>query len=202
MLSTLFIVLRPLIARADGGIVRLHQASGPFLVTLFVSSEVVRAGPADVSVLVQQRTNGDAILDAAVGLTFIPPTGSMSRADSFCGRPSAAITPDLPDATEGTLNVKATREQTANKLLYAAILKLNATGNWRLQLNISRGPDNAIFECVLPVSAASTNLRPLRPYLFLPPIIIAFFAMNQWLRKGVLERSGLIVERELRLRNE
>jgi hypothetical protein len=77
--------------------------------------------------------------------------------------------------------VRATREQASNKLLYAALLKFNAAGDWRLHVTVSRGTGSANFDCVLPV-ASSAKLQGLWPYLAFPPIAIIAFAMNQWLR--------------------
>jgi hypothetical protein len=85
--------------------------------------------------------------------------------------------------------VRATREQASNKLLYAALLKLDAAGNWRLNVAVSRSSDSASFDCVLPVTIPSAGLSGLWPYLAFPPIAIAAFALNQKLRKHSLERG-------------
>lgn len=188
-LATFFAVLCPMIAGADGGIVRLHAVQGPFLVTLFVPLEIARDAPADISVLVQQRTNGETILDAEVGFTLIPPAGSRRQEDLFCGMPSAAAAPGITELPLQTLKIKATREQASNKLLYAALTKFDASGNWRLRADVTRGFDNAVFECTIPVSSASSSLQGLLPYLLLPPIAVTVFAMNQYLRRRNLQQG-------------
>lgn len=188
-LTTFFTVWCPIIAAADGGIVRLHEAQGPFLVTLFVPPEIARNALADISLLIQQRTTGEPILDANVGLTLIPLDGSMRQEDLFCGMPSAAAVPGISRAELGTLKVNATHNQASNKLLYSALMKLNANGNWKLRAEVSRGSENAILECTISVSATSSSRHGLWPYLLLPPIAVTVFAMNQYLRSRNLQQG-------------
>src|SRR5262249_44815805 len=139
------------LAKGDGGIVLFHEARDPFSVTIFVAPETARGGLADLSVLVQWRTNGQVVLDADVSLTLDPPTGStMSQTDPVCSLPWAAAGVQFPDGIPLPMTVRATRAQAANKLLYAAPLKLNAAGDWRLHVIVSRGSDYARFDCLLP----------------------------------------------------
>jgi len=187
IVTALFTMLAPRFARADGGIVRLRETQGPFLVTVFVSPEVVE-GVTDVSVLVQNRKGGDVVLDADVNLVVDPPDGMSSKeSDPLCGLSSMAVASRSSDLAPA--NVRATREQASNKLLYAAPLKLDATGDWRLHVTVSRGTDSAGFDCVLPVTRPSIGLTGLWPYLIFPPIVMSAFALNQWLRRHSLERG-------------
>ena len=186
--TALCLMLTPRIARGDGGIVQLRQTRGPFSVTVLVSTETVSGGLTDVSVLVQSQKNGDVVLDAEVTLSLIPPEGVAMNSDPFCGSYGAAFQP--ANVTLHSLTVRATREQASNKLLYAALLKLDAAGNWPLQVNVSRGPDNARFDCLLPVSTISPRLSGVWPWLAFPPIAIAVFALNQKLRRNSLEKPA------------
>jgi hypothetical protein len=187
--TALCIMLAPRLARGDGGIVHLRETRGPFSVTVFVSPEAVSGGLTDVSVLVQSQKNGGVVLDAEVMLSVIPPEGvAMNESDPFCGPYGAAFQP--ANVTPHSLTVRATREQASNKLLYAAPIKLDAYGNWHLHVLVSRTSDNADFDCQLPVSAASAKLGGLWPYLALPPIAIAVFALNQKLRRNSLEKGA------------
>lgn len=183
-LTALAVMLAPCVARGDGGIIQLHETRGPFLVTVFISPEAVSGGLTDVSVLVQAKKNGGVVLNADVSLSLIPPDGvTTSELDPFCG-------PALQSAngTPHSATVRATREQASNKLLYAAVVKLGAPGNWPLQVAVSRGSDRASFDCVLPVTTTSARLSGLWPCLAFPPIAIALFALNQKLRKSSLEK--------------
>jgi hypothetical protein len=53
--AVLVFLLHPCLAQAHLGIVRLREAQGPFVITVFTSSELVRGQATDVSVLVQRR---------------------------------------------------------------------------------------------------------------------------------------------------
>jgi hypothetical protein len=88
-----------------------------------------------------------------------------------------------PDVPPHPMTVRATREQASNKLLYAAPVELNAAGDWRVQVLVSRGADTASFGCVLPVALASSDLKGLWPLLALVPIVITAFVINQRLRR-------------------
>jgi hypothetical protein len=187
---TLFAMLAPPLAFGDGGVIQLHEAQGPFLVTVFVSPEAAHGRLMDVSVLVQQRTNGEVILDAEVGLAVDPPNGlSTSASEPLCGLPPTGAGLQSPDLPQPQATVRATREQASNKLLYAAGLNLNAAGDWRLHVDVSRGPDHARFNCLVPVTRTSAKLSGLWPYLALPAIVITAFAMNQRLRRYSLEKG-------------
>jgi hypothetical protein len=139
--------------------------------------------------LVQSQKNGDLVLDADVSLSLMPPDdATLNELDPFCG-PSGGDSVQSANVTPHSLTVHATREQASNKLLYAAPIKLSATGNWRLKLTVSRSSDSASFDCLLPVTKPSARLSGLWPYLAFPPIVIAAFALNQKLRKRSLERG-------------
>ncbi len=174
-------------AKGDGGIIRLQQTQGPFSVTVFSSPEAAAGGLADLSVLIQGRESGKVILDADVSLTLSPPAGQIvKQSDPFCGPPTGAM--HLPEVASNVASVRATREQASNKLLYAARVELNAPGNWKLRLLVSRGSDTARFDCLLPVTLSSGELAGLWPYLSLPPLVVALFAVNQWLRRQSLQK--------------
>jgi hypothetical protein len=177
----------PRLAKGDGGIIRLREAQGPFSVTVFSSPESASGGLADVSALIQERETGKVVLDADVSFTLSPPDGSApSQSDEFCGS-SKALT-RLPDEMNNHSTVRATREQASNKLLYAAPLELNAPGDWKLHVVVSRGTDTARFDCRLPVTLSSGKLTELWPYLSLPPLVVIAFALNQWLGRESLQK--------------
>ncbi len=53
------VILHPSsLARADGGAVRLRQRSGGYQIAVFTEPTPLRAGPVDVSVLVQDAETG------------------------------------------------------------------------------------------------------------------------------------------------
>ena len=63
---------------ADGGLLRTRQQAGPFIVSIFTAPEPLRAGPVDVSVLVQ--SSGGAVLsDAVVDILLESATPPIER---------------------------------------------------------------------------------------------------------------------------
>src|SRR6266478_1753293 len=90
-------------AQADGGFVELHQEVGPFVVTVFSAPGPLRAGPVDITVLVQDRASGQPLLDGEV-LVRLKKEGAT------------------------TLVERAMREVAQNKLLYSALINLPEAG--------------------------------------------------------------------------
>ena len=56
-------------AHGDGGTMLLHQDAGAFTITLFAAPQPLHAGAADLSVLVQDRSSGEVLLDPVIDLT-------------------------------------------------------------------------------------------------------------------------------------
>jgi hypothetical protein len=154
------VILAPLVARADGGTVQLHEASGPFVVTVFTAPETLRAGPIDTSVLIQDRETGRVILDAAVNLAV----------------QSAA-------ATGPRFQIRATHAQARNKLLQAATIDIPAAGWWTMHISVSRNGAQAAVATKVLVQPEAPPLAGIWPYLILPPVAIALFALHQALRR-------------------
>ena len=180
--TTLLVLFVPRLAKGDGEIVRLREVQGPFSITVFSSPEAASGGLTDVSALIQERESGKVILDADVRLALIPPDGSAPKqSDELCAVPATGTRP-LQELNSPT-SVRATREQASNKLLYSAPVELNVPGNWKLHVLVSRGTDTARFDCLLPGALSSGKLIGLIPYLLLPPLVVAAFALNQWLRR-------------------
>jgi hypothetical protein len=185
IMSLLVLALSSDDVRADGGIMRVREVQGPFVVTIFTASELLQDGPVDVSVMVQERNSNDAILDANVNLIFTPPAVSMAEPiEQICGvAGEAGLGPHSEKFT-----VAATRRQASNKLLYAAPVKFGAAGNWQLQAFIQRESDAVKIACRLQVGPPPRKLLGLFPYLIFPPLMVAVFALNQRLRRQLWEK--------------
>jgi hypothetical protein len=167
-------------ARADGGVVRLRDVQGPFIVTIFTASEVAANCPSDVSVMVQRRDSSEAILDAKVDLFFtISAALVVEPTEEICGQSGAAPL----ESHVSRYTVSATHEQASNKLLYAARIKFSNAGDWRLQAFVERGKDAVTFACNIPVALPPHGVTGLQLYLVLPPLMVSLFAMNHSLRK-------------------
>ena len=154
------VMLAPLVAHADGGTVQLREASGPLVVTVFTAPETFRAGPIDTSVLVQDRESGRVILDATVDLAFQPASG-----------------------TGAWLQARATHGQARNKLLQAGTIDMPAAGWWTMQISVSQNGAQAVVATKVLVLPAAPRLAAIWPFVILPPVAIALFALHQTLRR-------------------
>jgi cytochrome c oxidase assembly factor CtaG len=119
--------LAPTAIDTDGDVVRVQQISGPFRITVLTEPDPLPAGPCDVSVLVQDRDTGEAILDAPVSL--------------FITSPKAAGDPP-------TL-VPATVEASSLKLLESGTVTLPHAGAWNLRVSVRRGASQAEVQSTL-----------------------------------------------------
>ncbi len=142
---------------ADGGAVQFRRQSGPLLITVFAAPSPLRAGIADLSVMVEEARNRQTVLDAEVGLRI--------------SRPG-----------ETDIVLPATRAQAVNKLLYAAYPALPSAGDWRLtvQVNLRGQPIEA--EGMITVLPRQPAARKYWLYLALVPLGVVLFVINQWLK--------------------
>jgi len=160
----LAMIFCPSVVKADGGVVRATETQGPFIITIFTPPEISRDLPAEVAVMVQRRATGEVMMDAAVDLSFIPPAGATIQSN-------------------GLSAIRATRDRSANKLLYGSSAVFPSVGDWQMRASVRQGGENASVSCLLPVGMPARRLAGLWPCLALPPFVIALFVMNQWLRR-------------------
>lgn len=146
-------------ALGDGGVVQVRQADGPFVLTVFTAPTPLRAGPGDISVLVQTRDGNAPVLDANIRLTLTPTTTDTAP-----------------------IHTAVTRRHATNKLLYAAPVSLPSAGSWDLRVTAQRGQDVARVSCSIAVAAALPPLLAQWPYLAFPPVAVLIFTLHQWLR--------------------
>src|SRR5260221_5731365 len=129
--AVLAFLLPPCFAEGHSlGIVRLRDARGPFVITVFTSPELVSGRAADISVLIQRRDSNEAVLDAIVSFVLTPPRSSILKdTEPMCGQPGPVTT---LGAQDGQTTILARREQSPNKLLYTALVNFPLTGLWEL----------------------------------------------------------------------
>ena len=104
VLLSSFILHPSSLARADGGAVRLHQRAGGYQIAVFTSPTPFRAGPVDVSVLVQDAATEECVPEAQVTVCLKAPGA---------GR---------------ILECPATTEAATNRLFHAAVFRTTGTG--------------------------------------------------------------------------
>ncbi|HVJ09397.1 MAG TPA: hypothetical protein VM554_13545 [Acidisarcina sp.] len=141
-------------AYADGGRVRLQQASGDFVITLFTSPEPLTTGEADFSVLVQDRSTQQVVLDALVDLELRSPSGEAET--SFLTHGGAS-----------------------NKILQGATVRLPRTGTWRATVMVHRGAEKAACSTSFDVAASHSRRTLVLIFLILPLLVIALFLVHQ-----------------------
>jgi hypothetical protein len=164
--------LLPVSAFADGGAVLSQQTSGPWRVTLFGSPSPLRAGPTDLSVMIQDAKTGEPVMDKTVAIKVRATVNPTSE---------AWIPPCCSMKGSGEA-VPATHANAQNKLLYAANLVLPSSGAHDVIVNIG-GADGEFLESKIDVQPPPAPLSAYWTYLALPPMFVGIFALNQRLRR-------------------
>jgi hypothetical protein len=146
-------------ARADGGAMLLHQDAGAFTITLFAAPQPMHTGAADLSVMVQDRSSGEILLDPVIDLTVAPAVASVTQQ-----------------------TVRLAKSQASNRLLQASTVHFSSAGKWRLTLAVRRGNDTAqlVTECT--VEPDHSRARLVWFYVLLPVGIILLFVFHQVLK--------------------
>jgi hypothetical protein len=140
-------------ALADGGRVRLRQDAGPFAITVFTAPDPLTVGPADVSVLVQNREDGAVLLDAGVEVRLTGPGAATAR--SYPAGPGA------------------------NRLMKAAAVGFPTAGTWRLEVIVHRASEASMVSGTCAVEPAASRLEAIWPFLAVPPLAVALFALRE-----------------------
>lgn len=144
----------------DGGTLRLSQSVGGYRIAVFTAPEPLRVGLVDVSVLLQDETSNQTILDATVVVGF------RSREDIAQER-------KLP----------ATRDASTNRLLYSCQTHLPQAGWWRITVDVQGPLGPAGAEITVPVSDPPPRWLSLWPWIVWPAFIILFVIVQQWVAR-------------------
>jgi hypothetical protein len=155
--AVLALLLAAASARGDGGVLRLSQPAGPFEISIFTAPTPLRVGAADVSVMVLARPDREPVLDAQVRVLLR--AGNLER------------------------TVAATRAAATNKLLYAAAVDIPAAGQWTLAVHVVSPAGEADVSCAVDVAPPRPPFAAFWPYLVLPAVAVALFAVHQWLKR-------------------
>ncbi|MFA7344654.1 MAG: hypothetical protein WC003_10140 [Terrimicrobiaceae bacterium] len=130
--------------RADGGVTVGQIERDGLRVTAFAAPVPVRAGPLDVTFLVQEIPSNRPVTDARIECSvrkLDPPSPDPVRLPAWC----STVAP-------GT-RVLATSTHSRNKLLSGAYLPLTGPGRWELDIRVARGP--SAFSAAIPLSVAA-----------------------------------------------
>jgi hypothetical protein len=168
LLFTAQLLLHPVWALADGGTLRISERYKDFQVSVFTSPAVLRCGPIDISVLVQEPTTGKVRTD-------IPVTIQLQQADSADHNRTPIV-----------LEQAATTTIATNKLFRAAIFDVMEPGNWQVTIllneNSSGQPltDSHLSPTfTLAISPPPPAWLALAPWIAWPFAAIALFFVHQ-----------------------
>jgi hypothetical protein len=150
------LLLLPAAARGDGGTVRASERRGDYQVTVFTSPTPFRAGPVDVSVLVQDAATKRPVSDVAVTLLLSP-----------VGQP------------ERVMVHPATVETATNKLFHSAKFDLPEAGRWLVQVQVGEPPEAAEVRLEVEAAEPLPRWREMAEWIFLPVVPIALFIVHQ-----------------------
>jgi len=119
------LLLTPSLAAADGGALRLSENKDGYQIAVFTTPTPLRAGMADISVLVQEADTGEPASEVQVSIT----------AQKHDGQTSKTCHP-------------ATTQAATNKLYYAATFDLPEPGWYSVEVSISgpQGSTNAEYQ--------------------------------------------------------
>jgi hypothetical protein len=152
---------------ADSGVVRVSAVDGPWRLTVFSEPTPLRAGPVDLSVLVQHSDTHAAVLDATISMLLSP----------------------VADDTQSIL-VEATRAAATNRLLYSALLDLPSAGRWSFEVTAMMDGQQARVSFEADVGPPMPPLLDQWIWFALPLIVIALIIINQWLQRRGPRRAS------------
>lgn len=152
--------------RADGGTLRLSEKRGDLLITVFTAPAPFRAGPVDISVLVQDAVTGEPV-------------------------PRTRVTVRMTKPGQPALEYPATSEAATNKLLDAAQFELPEPGRWQWEVQVEGPHGPAVIGGELEAAPPLPRWRELWPWIGWPALAIALFGIHQVLARrfavGVLK---------------
>jgi hypothetical protein len=155
LLSSL-VLGRSSLLRADGGTVRLSERRGAYQITVFTAPLPLRAGPVDVSVLVQDAITGETIPQAKVVVRATP-----------------------RDRPQDAVSYPATTEPATNKLLHAAVFELSRPGWWELDVTVQAGHGPAVAHLAVEAAEPLPPWRSLWPWVAWPAVAVLLFGVHQ-----------------------
>jgi hypothetical protein len=152
------VTLSPCQARADGGAIRLSEQKGKYRIAVFTLPTPLRAGPVDISVLVQDADTGQPASDVQASI------GVERR-----GSPDVA------------LRHRATTEAATNKLYYAANFELPEPGWYSVEVSVEGPLGEAEVDFEMEAAEAPPPWLAMSPWVAWPVLAIALFGIHQLL---------------------
>jgi hypothetical protein len=143
------------LARADGGAVRLCQRAGGYQIAVFTSPTPLRAGPVDVSVLVQDAATEECV-------------------------PEAQVTVCLKATGDGPpLECPATTAAATNRLFHAAVFELPKAGRWDVEVAVEGPHGWALLRFGIEADGPAPRWLEFWPWFTWPALVVALFGLHQ-----------------------
>ncbi len=164
-MTLLMLVVAALPAWADGGVLVGKQEWGTLRASVFGSPSPLRAGPADISVLLQD--DGKPALTAVVSFRWTSLGGGEEWLPPCC-----SMTTDK-EVTPAALG------HSGNRLLYSAMLPIKSSGPGHLDIQVEH--DGQTHHASFELTAAPPPPASARywPWLAITPLAIAGFVLHQ-----------------------
>src|SRR5262245_33672681 len=144
------------LAWADGGVPRLSENAGGYRVSVFTSPIPFRAGPVDVSVLVQDADSGQLVPEVRV-----------------------TVQAALRDRPESVVSHLATDDMATNKLYRAAVFELPEPGWWDMEVTVQGGRGSAHVRFAVEAAGRLRRWWSLAPWVGWPALAVALFSVHQ-----------------------
>jgi hypothetical protein len=141
--------------RADGGVLRLRQKAGGYQIAVFTLPTPFRAGPVDVSVLVQDAATGECAPEAQVSVCLKAPE------------------------TERILEYPATTEAATNRLFHAAVFELPEPGWWDVEVTVEGPHGPALLRFGVEADEPTPRWLELWPWFSWPALVVALFGVHR-----------------------
>ena len=136
---------------------RLRECVGGYQITVFTSPTPFRAGPVDISVLVQDAATGECLPEARV---IVRLTARES---------------------EELLEYPATAEKAINKLFRAAEFQLPEPGRWDVAVTVEGPHGLALVRYEIQADEPMPRWLDLWPWFAWPAVFIALFGVHRLL---------------------
>jgi hypothetical protein len=163
---------------ADGGAIQYQGDAGPFHVTVFTLPPILSSGPVDVTVLIQDRSKLDPLLDARVTLDLTAQTGS-DGGKAFLKKNAWAPPACALNVPASLSNIPAKLNHGENRLLYGALVQVPYSGIWKLRVNIQRNFETESVETLFKVNSPAPPPLAYWQLFILPPIAVFGFILNR-----------------------
>ena len=143
------------LARADGGAVRLRQRAGGYQIAVFTSPTPFRAGPVDVSVLVQDAATEECVPEAQVTVCLKAPGAGRA------------------------LECPATTAAATNRLFHAAVFELPEPGRWDVEVAVEGPHGRALLRFGIEADGPAPRWLEFWPWFTWPALVVALFSLHQ-----------------------